>query len=448
MTTDPPGSHFLDGLRVTPSHLNHLQDVLQAAVADLRRVVGKDRVALGFRLLIEGGDVVLTPGLGFTRSGLPVRRDERSVLTLPGGTDPVTVGVRAVSRIDEATRLGDEPTIIDLLSEVVLDPDVADPDTLVVGRVLRDGGTTLTQDPARFVPSQAHQHSGEWRQDDEGTWLFDGAQVVIDPDDLPEGPQGPAGPPGPPGEAGAVGETGPPGETGAPGDPGPVGEPGPAGQPGPQGEPGPPGEPGPQGGPGPAGEAGAPGEAGPAGERGPAGETGPPGGAGAQGEPGPPGPQGEQGPAGPPGGPPADVTILRALSWSLPDIVPFSQLPGVVGQLKLDWSSKLDPNRFKQFASTTVNAFMVSATAGSALVRPAQKASVSANTLIVSLTPDDQTLASMRSVGGLVLIDIVCDLLLDSARLPVSSSLAALIDSTQVPWPGGFMRLTVRVGAG
>ena len=151
---------------------------------------------------------------------------------------------------------------------------------------------------------------------------------------------------------------------------------------------------------------------------------------------------------GPPGGPPADVTFLRGLSWNLPGIVPVSQLPGVVGQLKLDWSSNLDPNRFKQFAATTVNAFVVSAAPASALVRPAQKVTVSASSLIVSLSLDDKTLASLRELGGLVLIDIVCDLLLDSARLPVSSSLTALIDSTDVPMPGGFMRLTVRVGAG
>ena len=47
--TDAPSTRFVDGLRVTPAHLNHLHSVASAAIADLRRLVGRDRVALGFR---------------------------------------------------------------------------------------------------------------------------------------------------------------------------------------------------------------------------------------------------------------------------------------------------------------------------------------------------------------------------------------------------------------
>ena len=85
--TDAPSTRFVDGLRVTPAHLNHLHSVAGGAIADLRRLVGRDRVALGFRLMADGAAVVLTPGLGFTRSGLPVRRDEPVVV--PESLEPV-----------------------------------------------------------------------------------------------------------------------------------------------------------------------------------------------------------------------------------------------------------------------------------------------------------------------------------------------------------------------
>ena len=49
---------FVDGLRVTADHLQHMQDRLREAVADLRRTVGLGRVAWGLRAeLGEGGDV-------------------------------------------------------------------------------------------------------------------------------------------------------------------------------------------------------------------------------------------------------------------------------------------------------------------------------------------------------------------------------------------------------
>src|SRR5687767_14903685 len=105
--TDIPGTRFVDGLRVRPVHLNHLQSVLAKGLDDLRRVTGTGRVGAGLRLVVEGDAVQLTAGLGFTPSGHPVRRDEATTVTVPDGTDPTPVGVRAVSRPDDATMQGE-----------------------------------------------------------------------------------------------------------------------------------------------------------------------------------------------------------------------------------------------------------------------------------------------------------------------------------------------------
>ncbi|HET6985311.1 MAG TPA: hypothetical protein VFI00_01805 [Kribbella sp.] len=398
--TDAPGTRFVDGLRVTPAHLNHLQTVADAAITDLRRVVGRDRVALGFRLLVEGTDVVLTPGVGFTRSGLAVRRDEQVTLSLPDGTDEVVVGVRGVIREDEATRLGATATIVDVLSEVVAPADAADPDTLVVGTVRRDPELATVADPARFVPAQSHAHSGTWRQDDEGLWLYDGAP--IDLGDV-EGTQGPPGDPGPQGEAGPQG---PPGDAGPKGD---------------QGDQGPKGN---QGGQGPKGDQG---------------DQGPKGDQGAQ---GPKGDKGDQGPPG--GGQQFAVTTLKGLNWDPVASIGIGEVPGLLERLVLDWSSDLDPEFFKRFSSVAVQVLVLPGTDARPVLHPAHTVVLEANQLTISVAVEQST-NSLKELGGVVLVDVVCDYLIDRNGRPVSSSQAAITGAEDFPTPGGLMRLTIRV---
>ncbi len=316
---DDARSQFVEGLRVTAEHLQHLQDRLRDAVHDLRQTVGLRRVAWGLRVQLADGQVRVAPGVAFSPSGVRLALDSAVGLGAPASGQRVVL--RASNGDRAALRVGNTPTVITLLSQAVLEPDDGSdtgPDALVIARLAdQDGGTAVLQDPSLFVATGAHGHSGEHRQDADGRWYYDGARL-----DGIAGPTGPAGPPGPEGPAGAPGLPGPAGEAGPAGPPGPVGPPGAggegAGPPGPQGEAGPPGPPGPAGetgaagAPGEAGPPGPPGEAGPAGATGeagtpgPAGEAGLPGPAGDAGPSGPPGPQGDAGAAGPAGnaGPP------------------------------------------------------------------------------------------------------------------------------------------------
>jgi hypothetical protein len=359
--SDEQGTVFVDGLRVTAQHLNHLEDSAQQAVGDLRRVLGLAHIGYGFRIQVaeDGQSATLTPGLGFTSGGHRVALDEGAALTIPDGDGPFSVALVAGSHDDPTTRVGDTGTIIFSDTSVTVAADgAAGPDTLVVGALARNGGNlTATQDDSLFLAPASHGHTGAFYQDGGGIWRFDGPKLQATDDtagppgppgppgaDGPQGPAGPqgdvgpqgppgetgpegpagpdgaqgpagpqgdagpAGPQGPPGDAGPMGFTGPPGETGAagpagadgaPGAQGPQGDPGPAG---PGGDPGPPGPPGPQGDKGDTGDPGPPGPPGATGETGPAGDagaTGATGDAGPPGPPGPPGPQGDPGPIGP-----------------------------------------------------------------------------------------------------------------------------------------------------
>ncbi len=292
---DDARSQFVPGLLVTADHLQHLQDRLRESLLDLRRTVGLGHIGWGLVLRVADGQLLLEPGVALSPGGVRLALDTAVGLgaPLPGQR----VVLRATNSDRAALRVGNTPTLINLLAAATCEADDASavgPDALVVARIIDSGGNpTVQQDAALFVAAGTHTHSGEHRQDAQGRWYFDGATLAGG-----AGGVGPAGPAGAPGLAGPTGPAGEPGSAGAAGDIGPAGPIGPAGDIGPQGPAGPTGEAGPAGATGPAGEPGAEGPAGPTGATGPAGLSGE---AAAQGQAGPAGPAGEQGPVGPEG---------------------------------------------------------------------------------------------------------------------------------------------------
>src|SRR6185312_14753273 len=112
--TESQKTRFVDGLRVTPLHLNHTQSTAEQAVRDLRGVVGFGKVGYGFRLVLsdDGAQVTLSPGLGFAPGGLRLALDEGVALTIPDGAGPFSVVLHAENHDEPSARLGDEPTVI------------------------------------------------------------------------------------------------------------------------------------------------------------------------------------------------------------------------------------------------------------------------------------------------------------------------------------------------
>jgi hypothetical protein len=491
---DAPRAHFVDGLRVTALHLNHLQDSALAASEDLREIIGLGRIGIGLRLLVEGGSLTLSRGLAIAPDGSRIRLDEDTPVTVPDGDGPFAVRITAASHDLEAARIGDEPTILfgDSTVEVVAgDSPPAGPSTLVLGSVSRgEGGLTADQPDTLFVPPGNHGHSGEFFQDASGRWRWDGTRIEGGGggEAGPPGPPGPPGPQGDPGSAGAAGDVGPPGSegpAGTPGAPGPTGPTGPVGPAGPQGEQGPPGpqgdqgpagEQGPQGEQGPPGEGGPSGPAGPAGERGPTGDPGPAGVAGPQGpvgltgdagppgqtgppgqdgapgpagENGPPGQDGAAGPAGPPGppGPQLDLGTLRGLNWK-PEVV---QTPAstrkLLGALVFTFDRELDPRPSDGRAAQIVNAWFWNEAPlpPDRTVRGTVK--IDGPRVVWTCDPNDMglVLEGSTQTGGTVLLDLNCDFVLDRDGQPVSACSAQLAGGKPLPRPGGILRTWLQI---
>jgi|GEM_PF-3178758 len=310
--TEDAHSRFIDGLKVSSVHLQHLQDRLREGIADIRSCIGLGRVAWGLRAELVDKLVTVQPGAGFTRSGARLSIEAPAQLTLPDNGAPWQLALRGENADIEALRHNGASTVITLVPQLVLESQVnVDVNTLVLATIeITDGAPVLTQDSELFASTGHHNHSGEWRQNALGQWLYDGPVISSDQPSLPgprgeQGPIGPAGPAGEPGQQGAQGEpglngepgvAGPQGLKGDRGDVGASGEIGLTGPKGPQGPQGLKGEPGP---PGPQGDAGLPGANG---QRGPAGAKGESGLAGPVGERGPEGPVGPEGPRGENGG--------------------------------------------------------------------------------------------------------------------------------------------------
>src|SRR5207249_12149567 len=101
---------FIDGMRVTADHMDHLQARLQEAVRDLRRVVGVGRVAWGLRVTLQGNAVTVEPGVAFAPSGVRLNVDSPLQLALPAGVPPFRLTLKAVETDRAALRIGDQPT--------------------------------------------------------------------------------------------------------------------------------------------------------------------------------------------------------------------------------------------------------------------------------------------------------------------------------------------------
>jgi hypothetical protein len=92
--------------------------------------------------------------------------------------------------------------------------------------------------------------------------------------------------------------------------------------------------------------------------------------------------------------------------------------------------------------------FAVPATTEFPVMRPQHTVTATGTQLVVAVTLEDPLMRAFEAAGGFLLLDLVCDILLDGGNVPVASSLAALTGGSGVAVPGGLMRLTVQVVPG
>jgi len=128
--------------------------------------------------------------------------------------------------------------------------------------------------------------------------------------------------------------------------------------------------------------------------------------------------------------------------------VTVSDLAGVVDPLTLDFTSDLDLGRFIESQLPALNVFCAPASTAFPMRRLQYKLDGQANVLQISVAIDARVIGELREVGGLLLIDLVCDWLLDAQGIAVSSSLAGLVGNEGTHVPGGLMRLSLTVVRG
>jgi len=435
-------TRFVDGLRVTPRHLNHLPTIVEDAIQDLRRTLGTGAVAYGLRLEVAGDDVTLAPGLAFSPSALRMRVPAAIPVSPPAGAGPFTVVLEVVNADDAALRVAGQPTVITATTtvSVTAGPVAVAPERLAIGTITRGGDGTLTvsQDPALFLAGGRHGHTGAFALDADGLWRYDG--VAVGEGTGTAGQQGEKGDKGDRGEKGDPGDKGNPGDKGDPGEKGDAGRRGEKGNPGDKGDKGDPGANGEKGEKGDKGDKGDPGEKGDAGRRG---EKGNPGDKGDKGDKGDPGVKGDQGPPGE--GLRKEIAVVERLSWKPTQPLNFTELLTVLigdaGGLRFTFTRELDETSPRPFVDVLVlvtfrpkdSAQAVRALAGTATVK---------GTDVVWKSTD--TAAKLRELlsppSGTLSIDLDCGYLRDAGGAPVSGSPLRMLGLPEPYAPAGIFR--------
>lgn len=441
---DDARTQFVDGLRVSAEHLQHLQDRLREAVLDVRNALGLGRIAWGLHATLQGTSVEVTPGVAFGPDGVRLSVEAPLSVAIPAGGDgTLAVVLRAVKGDREALRFNGVPTVLTLEThaEVGVTPEAGDSGALVIASVTRAGGAlSLAQRDALFVASGSHAHSGTHVQDADGRWHYDGT-AVAGGGIGPQGPKGDpgavgaAGPPGLAGEAGAPGLQGPSGPGGPPGPAGGLGPAGPAGPPGPQGDRG---EPGPTGGTGPAGPAGLKGDKGDPGPGGPAGPIGPAGAVGPTGQQGPQGPAGES--------LDQDWGLIRKINWPHDGPLSVAQATSLLqGGLQVTLSRSLDPGQ--QGAPPAVFEVWFQPDPTGAAAGPDTPLPIASLFGRLKATPQTITWAPAFSAEGMkstirpgrLLVRVHCGALVDAKQRQFSATLTAILGVNGLVLAGGVL---------
>jgi hypothetical protein len=153
-------TQFIDGLRVTADHLQHLQDRLRDAMRDVRQTIGLGRVAWGLHVTVAADSAIVTPGVAFAPSGIRLNIDTDANLPIPSGAGPWRVTLKATEQDRASLRVGDKPTLIQLITSVAIEPagDPAPGEDALVVATITGGGTSrkVTQDPGIFAIATCH----------------------------------------------------------------------------------------------------------------------------------------------------------------------------------------------------------------------------------------------------------------------------------------------------
>lgn len=131
---------------------------------------------------------------------------------------------------------------------------------------------------------------------------------------------------------------------------------------------------------------------------------------------------------------------MRELSWDPTSPVPLDGLPSALKSLGIAFSAALDAEHAARFAPLVVVVSIRPRAGGP--VRPVPgSVRVDENIVRFAGAVPQGAFEELRQAGGLVVIDVACDYLLDEKGRPASSSTAALFRGVELALPGGIARL-------
>lgn len=172
---DEGGTRFLDGMRVTREHMEHLQTTLLRGVVGLRRSLGVG-VAYGFKVEPSvSGALNISPGLAFDRQGRPLYLPDAREVSADFG-DSNSAHLVALYALRTEVEVDGVPTL--LFNDVEIEarsqaPPYSDDAVVFAGARRLEGTVEVFQKGEWYLPRQNHGHTGSFLFD-EGDWRFDG----------------------------------------------------------------------------------------------------------------------------------------------------------------------------------------------------------------------------------------------------------------------------------
>lgn len=176
---------FLDGMRISREHLEHLQAYLHLAILQMRETVGEGKVAHGLKAEADGGNLKVSPGLAFDGFGRPLALDDARTLPVDITAAPVLYAVLVHDLRYDAFFKG-FPTVIRDFVKLELRP-VAPPyaDGAVRFAELRPAPAgdaapfLIAQSGGWYLPPLDHGHTGRFFTDAQGRMRFDGTPLGL-----------------------------------------------------------------------------------------------------------------------------------------------------------------------------------------------------------------------------------------------------------------------------
>lgn len=169
---------FLDGMRVTIEHMEHLQALWLSAAVQLRKAIGTGKVSYGLKVEpAPGNKVKVGSGLAFDRKGRPLLLEEEREVALDFGVSK-TLYLALIYAQRSGGIVGGVPTLV--FNELKIETRAGAPpytDGAVVFAELQageGGAVSVVQRGDWYMPPLDHAHTGEFKLDDDMRWRYDG----------------------------------------------------------------------------------------------------------------------------------------------------------------------------------------------------------------------------------------------------------------------------------